>query len=87
MVARLAGCELSWIGSNGVPFEDLGVTEDKMNLLEELAEDNSYWKKAHDFLKSIVGRWPSSLTYNQRQWLTTIILDLDSELDKRSWKV
>jgi len=76
---------MTWIGQ--VPFEDLGMTGDKMDLLKEVAEDNSYWKRAHDFVRSIVGRMPSSLSYSQRQWLTTIILDLDSELDKRSWRI
>ncbi len=74
-----------WIGQ--VPFEDIGMTEQKMDLLKELAEDSSYWKKAHDFVRSVVGRKPSSLTYNQRQWLDTIILGLDNELYKRSWRV
>lgn len=76
---------MAWIGQ--VPFEDIGMTEAKMSLLGELAEDSSYWKRAHSFVQSIAGSVPSSLTYNQRQWLTTIILDLDSELDKRSWKL
>ncbi len=70
-----------------VPFEDVGMTEGKMDLMKELAEDSSYWKRAHDFIQSIVGREPSSLTYSQRQWLNTIILGLDDELYKRSWKV
>ncbi|GAG93475.1 unnamed protein product [marine sediment metagenome] len=76
---------MAWIGQ--VPFEDIGMTEDKMTLLAELAEDSSYWKKAHGFVRSIAGSVPSSLSYNQRQWLTTIILDLDNELDKRAWKL
>lgn len=73
-----------WIGQ--VPFEDLGMTEDKMNLLKELAEDSSYWRRAHDFVQSITGCVPSSLSYDQRRWLTTIILSLDDELNKRSWR-
>ncbi len=76
---------MAWIGQ--VPFEDIGMTEDKMGLLDGLAEDSSYWKRAHSFVQSIAGSVPSSLSYDQRRWLSTIILDLDSELDKRSWKV
>ncbi len=76
---------MAWIGQ--VPFENLGMTEDKMTLLAELAEDSNYWKKAHGFIRSITGRVPSSLGPNQRRWLTTIILDLDNELHKRSWRI
>ena len=76
---------MTWIGQ--VPFEDIGMTEAKMDLLAELAEDSNYWKKAHSFIHSIAGSVPSSLSNNRRRWLTTIILDLDSELDKRSWKL
>lgn len=76
---------MTWIGQ--VPFEDIGMTEDKMSLMKELAGDNSYWKKAHDFIQSIAGSVPSSLSYNQRRWLSTIILGLDDELHKRSWGV
>lgn len=75
---------MTWVGQ--VPFEHLGMTEDKMDLLKELAEDNSYWKKAHGFIRSIAGSVPSSLSYNQRRWLNTIILGLDDELHRRSWK-
>jgi len=63
------------------------MTEDKMDMLAELAEDSSYWKNAHDFIQSITGRVLSSLGYHQRRWLTTIILDLDNELYKRSWRI
>jgi len=76
---------MAWIGQ--VPFEDIGMTEDKMALLAELAEDNKYWKRAHSFIRSIAGSVLSSLSYNQRQWLTTIVLGLDDELNKRSWNV
>ena len=54
---------MTWIGQ--VPFEDIGMTEDKMILLKELAEDSDYWKKAHGFIRSILGRVPSSLSHNQ----------------------
>lgn len=83
--SRTAWPDVAWIGQ--VPFEDIGMTEQKMDLMKELAEDNSYWRKAYDFVESIGGRKPSSLTYNQRQWLTTIILDLDDELHNKSWKI
>ncbi len=75
---------MTWIGQ--VPFEDLGMTEDKMDMLAELAEDSNYWKKAHSFIHSIAGSVPSSLGTHQRRWLATIILDLDTELYNRSWR-
>ena len=76
---------MTWIGQ--VPFEELGMTEVKMTLLAELAEDSDYWKRAHGFIRSITGSVPSSLSHKQRSWLTTIILSLDDELYKRSWGV
>lgn len=75
---------MTWVGQ--IPFEDIGMTEDKMDMLAELAEDNKYWKRAHSFVHSIAGSVPSSLSYNQRRWLNTIILGLDDELYKKSWK-
>ena len=76
---------MTWIGQ--VPFEDIGMTENKMDLLKELAEDSDYWKRAHMFVQLSANRVPSSLSHKQRSWLTTIILDLDIELDKRSWRM
>ena len=58
-----------------------------MILLKELAEDSDYWKRAHMFVRMAADRVLSSLSDKQRGWLTTIILDLDNELYKRSWKI
>ncbi|MBA7704931.1 hypothetical protein ES703_113754 [subsurface metagenome] len=74
-----------WVSQ--VPFEHIGMTEDKMSLLAELAEDSDYWKRAHVFVKLTANRVLSSLSHKQRSWLTTIILDLDNELHKKSWRI
>ena len=76
---------MTWVDQ--VPFEDIGMTEQKMDLLKQLAEDNDYWKRAYRFVQSSTNRKLSSLSDNQRKWLTTIILDLDDELDKRGRRV
>ncbi len=76
---------MTWVGQ--VPFEHIGMTEDKMILLKELAEDSDYWKRAHMFVQMAANRELSSLSNKQRSWLTTIILDLDNELYKRSWGI
>lgn len=74
---------MSWIGS--VPFTDLGMTQGKLDLMNELAEENDYWMRACAFVRATTHRKLSSLSDFQRRWLTTIILDLDYELEKRSW--
>lgn len=76
---------MTWIGQ--VPFEDIGMTEGTMDLLKELAEDSNYWNRAYQFVQSTTNRKLYSLSYSQRQWLTTIILDLNEELLGRSWKI
>jgi len=77
---------VSWIGSDEVPFHDIGMTKDTWDLLEELSEGSSYWYGAYMFVKSIQNRKLSSLTSSQRSWLTSIISSLKVELDKRSWR-
>ncbi len=76
---------MTWVGQ--VPFEDAGMTDQKMDLLKELAENNDYWKRAYQFVRSSANRKLFSLSDNQRRWLTTIILDLDDELHKRGQRV
>ena len=73
-----------WVGST--PFKEIGMTVAKMELLEELAEDDNHWMKAHLFVKATTNRVLSSLSNYQRRWLTTIIMDLDIELQKKSWR-
>jgi len=76
---------VTWYGS--VPFEDLGMTEAKMVLLEELMEDSDYWSRAYLFVHAITNRKLSSLSDYQRRWLTEIIIALDTELERKSWKL
>jgi len=72
----------SWTGST--PFQEIGINEEEMQLLEELAEDIDYWKSACSFVKSLRNRKFSSLTDKQRNWLDSIKSSLEDELDKQS---
>ncbi len=75
-----------WIGSSEVPFSELGMTEEKFNLLKNLSGNSGYWMKAHAFVKAITYRKLSSLSDFQRRWLTTIIMDLETESYRKSWR-
>ena len=77
---------MSWVGSSKVPFHELGMTQEKLDLMEGLATENSYWRRCNMYVKAITGRKLTSLTNSQRRWLTTIIMDLDNELYKKSWR-
>lgn len=76
---------MTWCGS--IPFKDLGMTEAKMVLLKELMENSDYWSRAYLFVHAITNRKLSSLSDYQRRWLTEITLALDTELDRKSWKI
>lgn len=75
---------MSWIGIEDVPFSDKGMTKEKMDLLKELAEDNSYWASALHFIQSIKSRKYASLTHKQQDWLFDICATLEVELNKRT---
>lgn len=71
-----------WEGDT--PFKEIGMTEDKMRLLEELAQDNNYWKNSLYFIRSVSSRKLHSLTLRQRNWLFDIDATLGVELNKRT---
>lgn len=73
--------EINWAG--GVPFQDIGMTEEKMDLMGELAETNDYWETSNKFVNSMSSRRIESLTEKQQSWLHRISDSLDEELDKR----
>lgn len=75
---------MSWVGD--IPFADEGMTQEKLDLLAELSKENNYWKRAYLFVEAITNRKLSSLSNFQRRWLTTIMLDLDQELIRKSWR-
>lgn len=77
---------MSWIGSSRIPLSEIGMTEAKYSLLDELAGESGYWMRARAFVKVSANRKLSSLSDSQRKWLTTIIIDLGGELYKRSWQ-
>lgn len=71
---------MTWIGD--IPFKELGMDEDKMNLLTELAKDNDYWRKAFSFVDQVRDREYSSLSDKQQDWLSNIVASLGVELNK-----
>lgn len=78
---QLGAASTSWVGS--VPFQEQGMTQEKMTLMEELAEDSDYWKTALSFVRSISSRKLDTLTEKQSDWLLNIIASLEVELNKR----
>jgi len=60
------------------------MTPEKYTLLEELAEASDYWAIAHALVKAAANLELSSLSDHQRRRLTSIILELDCELYKKS---
>lgn len=77
---------MSWIGSDSIPFSEIGMTQSKFILLKELAEGSVYWKNALVFVNTFKDTKLSSMTNPQRCWLTTIILGLDDGLERGSWR-
>ncbi len=75
---------MSWIGK--APFQEIGMNEDKIELLKELARDGGYWSDANSFVLSISNRKLSSLSEKQRDWLYDISASLSVELDRRTAK-
>ena len=75
---------MSWVGD--IPFKEIGMNEDKMQLLGELAEDNNYWRNALKFVKQVSSRKLYTLSNSQRGWLFDIDATLGVELNKRATK-
>lgn len=73
---------MSWVGS--VPFEEIGMTSDKHDLLKELAEDGGYWANALSFLEQVSSRKFSTLSKAQRDWITEIEASLADKLSIRT---
>lgn len=73
---------MTWDRSHGVPFESLGNTRKKMDLLDKLAEVDSYWYSAKEFVKNVRYRKIESLTLPQSVWLSNIITSLGEESSK-----
>lgn len=73
---------MTWLGN--IPFKELGMTEQLMDLLKELAEDSDYWRGASSFVRQVADRKLSSLSDNQRDWLSNIIASLAVELNRRA---
>jgi len=73
---------VTWLGNT--PFEELGMTEQLVVLLKELAEDSDYWRKASSFFHQVMGRKLSSLSSAQQDWLSSIVASLEVELNRRT---
>lgn len=78
---QLGAVSTSWVG--GVPFQEQGMTQEKMTLMEELAEESDYWKTSLSFVRSMSSRKLDTLTEKQTDWLLNIIASLGVELNRR----
>lgn len=78
---QLGGSGSSWV--SGVPFSVVGMTQEKMSLLGELAEDDKYWKTALGFVRSSSTREWTSLTTKQQDWMQNISDSLTVELSRK----
>lgn len=78
---------MSWIGSPIIPFEDIGMTQEKWDLLESLSMQGGYWRRAFLFIRGATNRRLSSLSLRQRNWLTEIVYSLDIELERKAWRI
>jgi len=78
---QLGESSTSWVGC--VPFSDKGMTQEQVTLMEELAEDNSYWKTALSFIRSSSSRKWGTLSVKQQDWIMDIIASLGVELNRR----
>lgn len=76
---------MSWIGSPDIPFADIGMTQEKWDLLKSLSGQGGYWRRAYLFIKANTDRKLSSLTLRQRNWLTEIVIELEQELEEKAW--
>ena len=74
---------MSWIGSPRVPFSEIGMTQEKLDLMKELAENNEYWRNASSFIRAVANRKLSSLSLRQRNWIYEIDASLGDELNKK----
>ena len=72
--------EINWGG--GVPFKEIGMTQEKMDLMKGLAETSEYWVTTNKFVNSVSSRKIESLTEKQQAWLHRISDSLDEELSK-----
>ncbi len=77
---------MNWVGSPEVPFSEIGMTQEKLDLMKKLSMNNNYWLKCSTYVRAITNRKLSSLSSSQRSWITTIIMDLGNELYKESWR-
>ncbi len=54
--------------SNTVPDGKVFMSDEKWDLLAQLAEDSDYWNTAQDFAKQVHGRELSSMSDKQVYW-------------------
>lgn len=75
---------MSWTGSSKTPFEDFGMTEQRLGMLVELNEEGGYWGMAYRFIMRVKDLRQDVLTNRQKEWIHTIIDDLGKELKRRT---
>ncbi len=65
--------------SSTVPDGKVFMSDEKWDLLAQLAEDSDYWNTAQDFAKQVHGRELSSMSDKQVDWFHNIEAALGRE--------
>lgn len=76
-----------WIGASKTQAGKAILSEDQWQMLAKLAEDNGYWKTAHDFMCGIDGHELSSLSVKQLDWYNDIDARLDVEVNRHEGRI
>ncbi len=74
---------MTWTGST--PYRDIGMTDEKYSLLNELALSREYWNVMLITVDSTAHLQLSSLSNDQRARLASIMIELDNAVYMRSW--
>ena len=80
---------MTWGGGGSVVTGKVSLSDDKWDLLAELAESDDYWSKAQEFMKQVHGRGLSSMSDKQVEWYYNIDAALGKQLQyneaKEAW--
>lgn len=77
---------MTWGGNGSVQTGRVFMSDDKWDMLAQLAEDSDYWSKAQDFAKSVHGRELSSMSDKQVEWYYNIDAALGKQLQYKEAK-
>ena len=76
-----------WHGTSKTQAGKAILTDDQWLIMAKLAEDSEYWESANGFMKSIDGRWLTSLSVKQAEWYNSIDAGLEVEVNRREGRI